>query len=166
MDSSKLSPILNKESILKTANARELGSSPDDVLNRYNTYALTHVPLGTTTKQLNDLERVIVENKTCAVGTIVGPYGYGKTSTAVHLWHEIQQQKIVAVPPFLWTNLDELMDAVYYWVRYEFSKGPKTHIAALDKVYSQFRQQYSQDLIQRMGQEIFDELIEKGQLLL
>ena len=166
MESSKLSPILNKESILKTANARELGSSPDDVLNRYNIYALTHVPLGTTTKQLNDLERVIVDNKTCAVGTIVGPYGYGKTSTAVHLWHEIQKQKIVAVPPFLWTNLDELMDAVYYWVRFEFSKGPKTHIAALDNIYNHFRQQYSQDLIARMGQEMFDELIAKGQLLL
>lgn len=166
MDSSILSPILNKESILKTANARELGTSPDDVLNRYNTYALTHVPLGTTTKQLNDLERVIVDNKSCAVGTIVGPYGYGKTSTAVHLWHEIQQRKIVAVPPFLWTNLDELMNAVYYWVRYEFSKGPQSHIPALDNAYNQFRQQYSQDLIQRMGQEMFDELIEKGQLLL
>ncbi len=166
MDSSKLSPILNKESILKTANARELGNSPDDVLNRYNTYALTHIPLGTTTKQLNDLERVIVENKTCAVGTIVGPYGYGKTSTAVHLWHEIQAQKIVAVPPFLWTNLDELMDAVYHWIRYEFSKGPKTHLPALEQVYNQLRQQYSKDLIERMGQEMFDELVGKGQLLL
>lgn len=166
MDTNKLSPILNKESILKTANARELGISPNDVLIRYNTYALTHIPLGTTTKQLNDLERVIVDNKTCAVGTIVGPYGYGKTSTAVHLWHEIQQQNIVAVPPFLWTNLDELMDAVYHWIHYEFSKGPTTFLPALEQAYNQLRQQYSKDLIERMGQEMFDELVAKGQLLL
>ena len=95
MDITKLSPILNKESILKTANAVELRENPQDVLHRYHTYAMTHVPLGNTTKQLNDLERVVVENKTCAIGTIVGPYGYGKTSTAVHLWNETRGQKIL-----------------------------------------------------------------------
>jgi hypothetical protein len=125
MDVTKLHPILNKESILKTANARELGQAPQDVLDRYQTYALTHIPLGNTTKQLKDLERVIVENKHCAVGTIVGPYGYGKTSTAVHLWSELRDQKFLAVPPFLWINLSELMDAVYYWLKFEFSEGPK-----------------------------------------
>jgi flagellar biosynthesis GTPase FlhF len=99
MDITKLRPILNKESILKTANARELGQAPQDVLERYTNYALTHVPLGDTTRQLKNLERVIIENKHCAVGAIVGPYGYGKTSTAVHLWNELREQKILAIPP-------------------------------------------------------------------
>ena len=95
MDITKLSPILNKESILKTANAVELRENPQDVLQRYHTYAMTHVPLGNTTKQLDDLERVVVENKTCAIGTIVGPYGYGKTSTAVHLWNETRGDSLL-----------------------------------------------------------------------
>src|SRR5207253_7747858 len=98
MDTTKLRPILNKESILKTANARELGQAPQDVLERYTNYALTHVPLlGDTTRQLKNLERVIIENKHCAVGAIVGPHGYGKTSTAVHLWNELREQKILAI---------------------------------------------------------------------
>lgn len=166
MDTSKLNPILNKEAILKTANAKELSTSPSDVLNRYNTYALTHVPLGDTTKQLSNLQRVIVENKTCAVGTIVGPYGYGKTSTAVHLWHEIKNQKIVAVPPFLWKTLDELMDAVYYWIRFEFSQGPKKYIPDLEKIYNNYRQEYIESLAKRVGRDVVNELLDEGRLSL
>lgn len=166
MKTSKLDPILNKEAILKTANAKELAVSPNDVLERYNTYALTHVPLGDTTKQLADLQRVIVENKTCAVGTIVGPYGYGKTSTAVHLWHEIMSQKIVAVPPFLWKTLDELMDAVYHWIRFELSQGPKKLIPELENIFNKHRQEHLESLAKEAGREIVDKWISEGRLSL
>ncbi len=165
MDISKLSPILNKESILKTANAVELRENPQDVLQRYHTYAMTHVPLGNTTKQLDDLERVVVENKTCAIGTIVGPYGYGKTSTAVHLWNETRGQKILSVPPFVWTSLTELMDAVYYWVSFEFSQGPTTFIPELTEAYEKYRQSSITELSTRIGNEdLVRQLIEEGRL--
>lgn len=165
MDISKLSPILNKESILKTANAVELHENPQDVLQRYHTYAMTHVPLGNTTKQLDDLERVVVENKTCAIGTIVGPYGYGKTSTAVHLWNETRGQKILSVPPFVWTSLTELMDAVYYWVSFEFSQGPTAFIPELTQAYEKYRQSSITELSTRIGNEdLVRQLIEEGRL--
>lgn len=140
MDTNKLHPILTKESILKTANASELKHAPQDVLQRYQTYALTHVPLGDTGKQLANLQRVVADNKTCAIGTIVGPYGYGKTSTAVHLWNELRERQIVSVPPFLWVNLQELVDAVYYWVRFEFEQGPAVYIAPLEALYTRYRE--------------------------
>lgn len=165
MDISKLSPILNKESILKTANAIELRDNPEDVLQRYHAYAMTHVPLGTTNKQLDDLERVIVENKTCAVGTIVGPYGYGKTSTAVHLWNQTSSQNILSVPPFVWTSLTELMDAVYYWIRFEFSRGPTNFIPELTQIYEKYRQSSISSLASRIGnEELVRQLIEEGRL--
>jgi hypothetical protein len=166
MDITKLSPILNKESILKTANARELGQAPQDVLERYRNYALTHVPLGDTTRQLKNLERVIVENKLCAVGAIVGPYGYGKTSTAVHLWNELREQNILAVPPFLWVNLSELMDAVYYWLTFEFSQGPKAFIEPLARIYESFRQRSKEEIFQDIGVDVAQNYIERGILLL
>jgi len=166
MDTNKLNPILNKESILKTANAKELAVSPSDVLQRYNTYAMTHVPLGDTTKQLINLQRVIVENKTCAVGTIVGPYGYGKTSTAVHLWHEIKGQNIIAVPPFLWKTLDELMDAVYHWIHFEFLQGPKTFIPKLDNIYNKHRQEQIENLAKEAGRDVVDKWVSEGRLSL
>lgn len=166
MDTAKLSPILNKESILKTANARELAQAPQDVLSRYLGYALTHVALGDTTKQLNNLERVVAVNKTCAVGTIVGPYGYGKTSTAVHLWSELRDKNILSVPPFLWTNLPELMDAVYYWIRFEFSQGAKAFIEPLDGLYASFRQRHLEELSAKLGEDNVRELLDQGRLLL
>ncbi|TMD22539.1 MAG: hypothetical protein E6J04_21600 [Chloroflexi bacterium] len=166
MDSTKLRPILNKESILKTANARELGQAPQDVLERYTNYALTHVPLGDTTRQLKNLERVIIENKHCAVGAIVGPYGYGKTSTAVHLWNELREQKILAIPPFLWVNLSELMDAVYYWIRFEFSQGPKAFIDSLEKSYESYCQSYKDEIFRKIDPDVAQDLIERGALLL
>ncbi|MFL5590734.1 MAG: hypothetical protein ACJ8DI_24215 [Ktedonobacteraceae bacterium] len=166
MDIIKLRPILNKESILKTANARELGQAPQDVLERYTNYALTHVPLGDTTRQLKNLERVIIENKHCAVGAIVGPYGYGKTSTAVHLWNELREQKILAIPPFLWVNLSELMDAVYYWIRFEFSQGPKAFIDPLEKSYESYCQSYKDEIFRKIDPDVAQDLIERGALLL
>ncbi|MGH2506115.1 MAG: hypothetical protein ACRDHZ_01630, partial [Ktedonobacteraceae bacterium] len=162
MDAEKLSPILHKEPILYTANARDLKDNPENVLERYHAYALTHIPLGDTTKQLKNLERVVVENKHCAVGTIVGPYGYGKTSTAVHLWHELRAKKILAVPPFLWVNLAELMDAVYYWLCFEFSQGPKAFLAPLEKLYKSHQQSAKDAIIEKIGTDQAQEWIEQG----
>jgi len=150
MDVSKLQPILNKESTLKTANARELEQAPQDVLQRYQTYALTHVPLGETSKQLANLRRVITKNKTCAIGTIVGPYGYGKTSTAVHLWNELRQRQILTVPPFLWVNLQQLVDAVYHWTSFEFERGPAAYLEPLEDLY----EQYAKAGLERLGHEL------------
>lgn len=166
MDTSKLQPILNKESILKTANARELRQAPQDVLERYIGYALTHIPLGDTTQQLANLRRVIVENKTCAVGTVVGPYGYGKTSTAVHLWNELRGQRILSVPPFEWLNLDELLDAVYHWIRFEFAQGPRTYVEPLDRLYRSYRQRYVEEMVEKLGTDVAQDLIDRGRLVL
>src|SRR5258708_23509989 len=166
MDIRKLYPILNKESILKTANARELGQAPQDVLERYRTYALTHIPLGDTTKQLKNLERVIVDNKYCAVGTIVGPYGYGKTSTAVHLWNELREQKILAIPPFLWVNLSELMDAVYFWLRFEFSQGPKAFLEPLEDLSEGYRQNRKKAIFRKIVYEDHQALVDKWSVML
>lgn len=164
MDMNKLQPILNKESILKTANAKELQQDPNVVLQRYQTYALTHVPLGDTTKQLKNLERVVAENKNCAVGTIVGPYGYGKTSTAVHLWNELRETKILSVPPFLWVNLQQLIDAVYHWVRFEFQQGPAKFLEPLDKLYERYAESGLERLPDTIDRETALELLEKGLL--
>lgn len=166
MKTSKLNPILTKESILKTANLAQIRENPQDVLQRYESYANTHVPLGDTTKQLQNLERVIVQNKTCAVGTIVGPYGYGKTSTAVHLWYETRAKKILSIPPFVWITLEEFMDVVYLWMRFEFEQGPAAHIPELEGIYKKYQQGSIEALSARHGIDTVRELREEGLLKL
>lgn len=164
MDNQKLQPILMKESILKTANAGELKQSPQDVLQRYQTYALTHIPLGETSKQLANLRRVITTNKKCAIGTIVGPYGYGKTSTAVHLWHELRAKKILAIPPFQWINLQQVVNAVYYWIVFEFSQGPKNFIPLLDELYERYKNQGFERLGNQLEEDTKQDWFERGLL--
>ena len=93
---------------------------------------------------------MIIDNKLCAVGAIVKPYGYGKTSTAIHLWNELREQKIVAIPPFLWVNLSELMEAIYHWLHFEFSLGPKTFIEPLEDLYDRYRQSYKDEIFQKI----------------
>jgi len=166
MDLSRLDPILNKESILKTANAAELDAAPQDVLERYTTYGLTHIPLGDTTRQLANLKRVITVNKLCAVGSIVGPYGYGKTSTAVHLWNELRQTDILAVPPFQWNDLAQLMGGVYHWVRFEFSQGRKDFLPALDDLYKRYQDNYLAQLSSQYDAKTIQELADQGLLRL
>lgn len=164
MEANKLHPVLTKESILKTANANELAQAPQDVLQRYQTYALTHVPLGETSKQLANLQRVITENKTCAIGTIVGPYGYGKTSTAVHLWHELRGKQILAIPPFQWVNLQQLVSAVYHWIRFEFDQGPKQFLHPLAELYDRYGEQGFERLGDKLDEETKREWFEQGLL--
>jgi hypothetical protein len=50
-------------------------------------------------------------------GYLSADYGYGKTATLVYLWHECQQHKIVAVPPFKFKELGDLMVATYGWIK-------------------------------------------------
>ena len=166
MELKKLNPILKKESILKTANAAELEIAPNDVLERYQSYAMTHVPLGDTKEQMAKLERVITQNKRCAIGNIVGPYGYGKTSTAVHLWNELRKKQILAVPPFQWSDLEELLNAVYHWTRFEFSLGPKQFIPQLDVIFKQYSQQRLEEVSDKFGADTIRKLAEGGYLRL
>lgn len=133
---------------------------------RYVNYSHTHVPLGDTTRQLANLQRVITQNKTCAVGTIVGPYGYGKTSTAVHIWSELREKRIMAVPPFQWNNLAQLIDAIYYWVRFEFEQGPKAFVPQLTQARERYHGQRLSDLQRDLDTDTVQKLAEQGRLIL
>jgi hypothetical protein len=164
----KLKPILNKESILKTANSEEIRLHPAEVQRRYAEYASTHIPLGDTTEQLSKLKRVITVNVKCAVGTIVGPYGYGKTSTAVHMWDETSKQKILSVPPFVWNSLDQLITGVYYWVDHELGNGAAHYQQELKGIFARYSSMALSNLMDSLGltQEQVDAMRERGVLSL
>lgn len=158
--------LLNKEPILRTAKPDDLRHHAGEIEQQYRTYAATHIPLGTIAKQLADLRRVIVENKACVVGSIVGPYGYGKTSTAVHLWHELAQKQILAIPPFQWLTLEDLITGVYGWIRYIFEQGHRAYVPDLDALYERYCSQASEQIRERMDRELFNQLRDRGQLIL
>jgi len=83
-----LKAIQRKDPIIATYNADSLLKDAASADNTYSWHAATHIPLGETSAYLESLERWTYVNKGCFVGAIVGSFGYGKSSTTVHLWHE------------------------------------------------------------------------------
>ena len=119
-----LSEIMKKDPIIATFSADDLIKTPDFVESTYSKHAETHISLGDATEYQKNLIKWIVTNRDSVTGAIVGDYGYGKTSTAVYLWKECQKNEIIAVPPFAWDSLEDLIKGIYGWVSYKLKNAP------------------------------------------
>jgi hypothetical protein len=58
------------------------------------------------------------------------------------------------------------MDPVYYWIRFEFSQGPKAFIDPLEKIYESYCQSYKDEIFRKIDPDVAQDLIERGALLL
>ena len=155
IDSSKLSQIRSKDPVINTFTWQGLKDAPQSVEERYNAHATTHMSLGDTGKYLDTLKRNITKNKYSSVGAIVGPYGYGKTSTAIHIWREMQEKcGVLSVPPFEWLKLSDILEAVTAWVEYKFGQGPRQFIPDLRKIYEQYRDKSLQEVAADLGLDL------------
>lgn len=155
IDSKKLSEIRRKDPVINTFTWQSLKDAPQAVEERYNAHAVTHMSLGDTGKYLDTLTRNITKNKYSSVGAIVGPYGYGKTSTAIHVWRQMQEEcGVLSVPPFEWLKLSDILEAVTAWVEYKFGQGPRAHIPELRAIYEQYRDRSLEDVATRLGLEL------------
>jgi KaiC/GvpD/RAD55 family RecA-like ATPase len=111
--------------------------------------------LGDTSKYVDILKRNITKNKYSSVGAIVGPYGYGKTSTAIHVWREMQERyNVLSIPPFEWLKLSDILEAVTAWVEYKFAQGPRQFIPYLRKTYEQYRDKSLEEVAANLGLNI------------
>jgi len=134
-----------KEDVIGTFTARELVSSPDFVNQRYLEHAETHMSLGGTSGYVELLLRWVKTNKGALVGAIAGEVGYGKTSTAIHLWQKCEQSRVIAVPPFEWHRLQDIIDATWSWVRYRAGQIQPGAVSQIDHCYGQYREKSIQD---------------------
>jgi len=132
-----LAEIMEKDPIIATFSADDLIKTPDFVESVYSKHAETHISLGDTTGYQENLIKWIVTNRGSVTGAIVGDYGYGKTSTAVYLWKECQKNEIIAVPPFAWDSLEDLIKGIYGWVSYKLKNAPDS-ASESDALYSEY----------------------------
>ena len=95
--------------IVTTARAQELGETPEQVRNNYEFIASVFYPMESVKRDLRDSMLRRLTNNKPVLGYVSGEYGYGKTATMVWLWHELEQEGFVAVPPFLFYSWDDLM---------------------------------------------------------
>ena len=155
IDINKLSPIKGKDPVINTFTWEGLKNAPQSVEEVYNAHAATHMSLGDTSKYVDTLKRNITKNKHCSVGAIVGHYGYGKTSTAIHIWREMQERhSVLSIPPFEWLKLSDILEAVTAWVEYKFNQGPRQSIPDLRQIYEQYRDKSLQEQAANLGLDI------------
>lgn len=101
----KLSPVTDT---LSGAKARE---NPDYALAHYKNI-VSHVWLPPKVGVAADTIFDEVRNGRPAWGSLVAPYGFGKTATAISLWNYAREKGFVAIPPLSCTNFDELAHGV------------------------------------------------------
>lgn len=126
--------ILSKKPVIHTRFAEQFINQPHDVESAYNQHFHTHVPLGDT----DDFARRLVERTIGAKtpkGAVVAPWGYGKTSTLIFSWRACEETRVLTVPPFICSSLQDILNATYGWLRYRLSS---TWHGELDSVYAQY----------------------------
>lgn len=126
-----LNAILTKEEIVPTQRSADLLGRPDEVDSVYTSHVRSYIPLSRQAQgedrreSVSDFERRVISGiKDAAAlrGYITAEYGYGKTSTALYLWKCAREANILAIPPFVLTQLPDLITATYGWLRYEFQR--------------------------------------------
>ncbi len=131
------------EAIVDTVSPAQIEQNPQGVASRYELYASSYDPIDRV-KTLR--ERLIAEigRGKPVNGYLSADYGYGKTATLVYLWHECQQQRIVAVPPFKFKELRNLMIASYGWIKYCLLEESEL-ITQVEAVYRKYGLQTQQE---------------------
>ncbi|MEO1375636.1 MAG: hypothetical protein AAFW70_15245, partial [Cyanobacteria bacterium J06635_10] len=131
------------KAIIDTVSPSQIGQNPEAVASGYEIYAFSYNPIEQV-KQLG--ERLVSEiRKGKPVnGYLSAGFGYGKTATLVYLWHFCQQKKIIAVPPFKFRELGDLMVASYNWMKYVLRSQPEM-IPQIEALYQKHRFQPQQE---------------------
>lgn len=168
MKDKRLEKIREKDPIIATYSASTLVNASKIVDETYSEHALTHISIGNVNDYFQNLLKWIKINKGCAAGAIVGPIGYGKTSTAVHFWKECEDAKIVSIPPVSWRNFEELFNGIYGWVKYKLEKSAPSFNTKLDEIYKKYRKKSLEEIsqIRQIPLSKLKEMLKSGQLVL
>ena len=164
----RLEKLREMDPVIGTFTAREVVSTPDFVHQTYLEHAETHMSLGNTADYVAGLLRWAQTNKGAVVGAIGGRYGYGKTSMAIHLWHQCDQAGVIAVPPFEWYRLQDIVEATHAWVRYRVGQIQPGARAPLDQIYERYREKSVQEFADEEGMPVsqVQALLERGRIRL
>ncbi len=147
-----LSDIISKEPIIATPSAQDLANSPEEWKNRFDFHVATYVAMPDIETRWNAILSNL-KKKRSATGLIYADTGYGKTSTAVSLWKSAEENEIVAVPPFIWNSLADMLTATHGWVCYRLSETRPDLIPDLEEKRRTVVEIDEKTLIQRMMHE-------------
>ena len=115
------------EAIIDTISPSQIERDPLGVGDRYRLYANSYDPLVRVKELKNRLIQELEKGKSVN-GYLSADYGYGKTATLIYLWCQCQQNKVVAVPPFKFKDIEDLMVASYAWIKATLEREEKSQL--------------------------------------
>jgi hypothetical protein len=125
------------QAIVDTVSPFQIESELESVAHDYELYATSYDPLEQVKTLRDRLIDEIGKGKPVN-GYLSADYGYGKTATLIYLWSECRQNKIVAVPPFKFKELGNLMVATYAWIKASLEKSSPSLVPKIEALYSKY----------------------------
>src|SRR5688572_30682521 len=116
MSAQGLEALLNKNEVVSTHTSIDLLNMPEQVEEEYLRHVRTYISISRASDSEDSVERFesrlfkAVKDGKAPRGYLTAKYGYGKTSTAVHLWYTAESERnLIAVPPFTLNTLRDLI---------------------------------------------------------
>jgi hypothetical protein len=128
----RLSPVADT---LSGASTRE---NPAAAVAHYERFA-AHLWLPPKVAEVADTILDAVRQGRTAWGSLSGPYGFGKTATAIGVWSHARERGFLAIPPLSCTNFDELAHGI---AALAVAQAPE----AEKKIRRLFKQVWTQEL--------------------
>ncbi|NER37546.1 MAG: hypothetical protein F6J93_26885 [Oscillatoria sp. SIO1A7] len=133
------------EAIVDTVSPAQIERDPEGVADRYQLYARSYDPIEAV-KGLRDRAIAAIGKTQPVNGYLSADYGYGKTATMIYLWSECQSNGILAVPPFKFKELGDLMVASYGWMKASLQSADQGDRARkLEALYRQYSLQSQEE---------------------
>ena len=147
-----LEDIIQKEQTIYTPLAQEVADAPEEQERKFQFHVATYVAIADMKNRWNASVDNLLKGRS-ATGLIYADTGYGKTSTGASLWHYAESKGLVAVPPFRWGSLADLLTATHGWVRYRLQYRRQDLISDLEAKYASVVSVGEESLAQRMSLE-------------
>jgi hypothetical protein len=149
MPDSRLEKLRLMDPTIGTFTASQLIADPKNVDETYLEHAETHMSLGDMSDCVSKLIHAVIVNKHVAIGAVTGEYGYGKTSSEIHLWQQCEKRNIIAIPPFEWHKLQDIVDVTRAWICYKIISIQPGLVKGIEAIYNKYRAQSIEEFAER-----------------
>lgn len=147
-----LSTIIDKEPTIATPSANDLANAPEEWQRKFQFHVDTYVAIADVTNRWDAILNNLLKGRS-ATGLIYADTGYGKTSTGASLWRSAEEKRIVAVPPFIWDSLADMLTATHGWVCYRLKSTMPDLIRDLDQKHQSVVAVGEEALAQKMSRQ-------------
>jgi hypothetical protein len=135
--------------IIDTVRAGTLASGRMAVRNAYEPNATRYFPSGAMDSLRKNMTERVGRGDRC-LGYLQAPYGHGKTAAAIYLWSACEKAGALAVPPFQFTSLDDVVTGVGGYL----TEALRDKNAQLAKEAEELGLRYRTDAVDRVAEAI------------